>query len=1013
MHTTIGQLLVNDALPDDLRDHDRVLDKAGIGELLAQVADKYPDRYSDVAKRLSDVGHEAAFTTGGYSFGLKSLRATLAARKMRMELGAQLRTLYANRGLSEDDRDAQVVDLAGKRQRQLMADVFDEAKAQNHPLAMQAVSGARGSKVNVNSLLGADMLYVDHHDRPIPIPVLRSYSQGLRPVEYFAGAFGARKGVMDLKNATRDAGFLAKQLSQVAHRLLVSAQDDDNPYDDANPRGMPTDTLDPDNEGALLAHAAGGYPRDTELTPKILKDLHSRGLKQILVRSPIVGGPEDGGVYARDVGRRERGGLPPIGDMVGIAAAQALCLAGGTQVQMADGTCRTIETLQPGDLVLGCTAAGVTLPVRVVHRYVNGLRECHETTFRLGTGKSASLLRVQATLDHKLLAVQTTRQGTRHPVAQVVPIRHPGRGKRFYAKLAQGFDDTGCQPSVFALALGLLIGDGSYTGGLQSNGIGFSCYDPSIIADISRYFGTLGCRLQPQTTPGEYRVSGLNGGKPTRGGSNRGVRNPVRRELLRYGLWGEWSFEKHLPDTLNWDNPSVAALLAGLFATDGCVHRCKNGRVAVSFSSSSFEVANGVRKLLMMRFGIFPSNICSNRKKHPAGGYYRPMYNLSIGSWDDVQRFAHVIQIPGVKGPRLTAALAAWPRPKTAAESGRCAYVSQRPLGPLETFDIEVDHPDHLFVLANGLIVSNSEPITQASISSKHSGGIAGASAGAIGGFNAINSLIQVPKTFRNGASHAQLDGRVSEVREAPQGGHYVRVGSKEHYVPHSLAVTVKAGDDVEAGDTLSEGVPNPAEIVRYKGIGAGRRYFVDAFRKTLKDSGVYGHRRNIELLSRGLINHVRLTDELDDWAPDDVVPYQTLERSWQPRVGTETVAPTSAVGRYLERPVLHHTIGTKVGPSMLKQFTDHGVTQLSVHADPPPFEPEMIRGMQNVHHDEDWLARMLGSYQKDSLLSAAHRGAVSDEAGSSYVPALARGENYGKLGLTKGWTAPKPVGSP
>lgn len=630
MHTTIGQLLVNDALPDDLRDHDRVLDKNGIGELLAQVAEKYPDQYRDVAKRLSDVGHEAAFTTGGYSFGLKSLRASLAARKMRMELGAQLRTLYANRSLTDDDRDNQVVDLATKRQKQLMDDVFEEAKGQNHPLAMQAVSGARGSKVNVNSLLGADMLYVDHRDRPIPIPVLRSYSQGLRPVEYFAGAFGARKGVMDLKNSTRDAGFLAKQLSQVAHRLLVSSQDDDNPYDDTNPRGMPNDTLDPDNEGALLAHAAGGYPRNTELTPKILKDLHGRGLKQILVRSPIVGGPEDGGVYARDVGRRERGGLPPIGDMVGIAAAQAL-----------------------------------------------------------------------------------------------------------------------------------------------------------------------------------------------------------------------------------------------------------------------------------------------------------------------------------------------------------------------------------------------SEPITQASISSKHSGGIAGASAGAIGGFQAINSLIQVPKTFRNGASHAQLDGRVSEVREAPQGGNYVRIGSKEHYVPHSLAVTVKAGDEVEAGDTLSEGVPNPAEIVRYKGVGAGRRYFVDAFRKTLKDSGVYGHRRNIELLSRGLINHVRLTDELDDWAPDDVVPYQTLERNWQPRVGTEMLSPASAMGRYLERPILHHTIGTKVRPSMLKQFSDHGVQQLSVHQEPPPFEPEMIRGMQNVHHDPDWMSRMLGSYQKDSLLDATHRGAVSDEAGSSYVPALARGENYGKLGLTKGWTAPKPVGSP
>jgi hypothetical protein len=33
---------------------------------------------------------------------------------------------------------------------------------------------------------------------------------------------------------------------------------------------------------------------------------------------------------------------------------------------------------------------------------------------------------------------------------------------------------------------------------------------------------------------------------------------------------------------------------------------------------------------------------------------------------------------------------------------------SQTPVGDVNTYDIEVDHPDHLFVLANGLIVSNS-----------------------------------------------------------------------------------------------------------------------------------------------------------------------------------------------------------------------------------------------------------------------------------------------------------------
>ncbi len=632
LKTTVGQLLINEALPADMRNYERVLDKRGVKALMQEVADKHPDLYRQTAKQISDVGRDAAFSTGGYSFGLGSLRQSLAARRMRLELGSKLRDIYAKTydtpgADQEEARSNDIISTVGGYQKKLADDVMREATEDRNPLASQVISGARGNKVNLNSLRGADLLYADHRGRAMPIPVMRSYSMGLRPYEYFAGAFGARKGVMDLKAATQDAGFFAKQLVQAAHRLLVSKHDDEQPYDPSNPRGFPADTDDADSEGALLAHAAGNYPRNTVLTPRILKELRAHGTDQILVRSPTVGGPSDGGVYARDVGVRERGGMSPIGDYVGIAGAQAL-----------------------------------------------------------------------------------------------------------------------------------------------------------------------------------------------------------------------------------------------------------------------------------------------------------------------------------------------------------------------------------------------AEPVMQAQISSKHSGGIAGASAGAISGFKYINQLVQVPKVFQGGASHAQLDGRVTDIREAPQGGSFVKINGQDHYIPHGAALSVKRGDDVEAGDVLTDGTPNPSEIVKHKGIGEGRRYFVQAFRNALTSSDTYGNRRNIELLARGLINHVRLTDEVGDWSPDDVVPYQFLESQWKPRPGHVVVPPSQARGYYLERPTLHYSIGTKIQPSMLPQLQKHGVQSVYVHKDPPPFEPEMIRGMANAAHDQDWMTRMLGSYQKDSLLSGAHHGAVSDEAGSSFVPALARGESFGRSGLTKGWKPVQPA---
>jgi hypothetical protein len=290
-----------------------------------------------------------------------------------------------------------------------------------------------------------------------------------------------------------------------------------------------------------------------------------------------------------------------------------------------------------------------------------------------------------------------------------------------------------------------------------------------------------------------------------------------------------------------------------------------------------------------------------------------------------------------------------------------------------------------------------SEPISQGQLSAKHSGGVAGQEK-AVGGFQYINQLIQVPTRMQGGAAHSTVDGMVQRIEKAPAGGHYVTVDGQQHYVNDGFDVSVKKGDTVEAGDLLSNGIPNPALITKYKGVGEGRRYFVNEFRKAMASSGMQGHRRNIELLARGLINHVRLTEETDDHVPDDVVPYSTLEHTYKPRAGFETLTPKKAVGKYLERPVLHYTIGTKVRPSMIKDLDEFGVADLAVHNDPPPFEPHMVRGMYQLQHDPDWMTQMYGSGLKKSLLDSVARGGVSEERGTSFVPSLATGTNFGDV---------------
>jgi hypothetical protein len=615
LDATVGQFLINDALPEELRDYTRVLDSKSLRSLLAQVARQYPEKYREVSFRLNQIGQRAAQDDGGMSFSLRHLKRSKAATEIRKKIQEKVRAVLADDSLSDQQRTDKITLIVGRESEAQQKAVLEEALKEKNPLGLQVLSGSRGKPMNLASLLASDMLYSDHRDEVIPVPVLRGYSEGLSPEEYWAGAYGARRGIIATKFATQEAGFLSKQLNQAGHRLVVMGEDREDAEDPEAPvRGLIVDTGDMDNEGSLLARDAGPYKKNTPLTPKIIKHLDRMGIKRILVRSPLVGGSPEGGVYARDVGIRERGTLPGRGEQVGLQAAQAL-----------------------------------------------------------------------------------------------------------------------------------------------------------------------------------------------------------------------------------------------------------------------------------------------------------------------------------------------------------------------------------------------SEPISQGQLSARHSGGVAGQEK-AVGGFQYINQLIQIPKKMQGGAAHTTVDGTVQRVEPAPAGGHYVTIDDKQHYVGEGFEVKVKKGDYVEAGDLLSAGIPNPALITEYKGVGEGRRYFVNEFKKAMASSGMQGHRRNIELLARGLINHVKLTEETDEHVPDDVIPYSTLEHTYKPRDGHQRLPVAKAVGQYLERPVLHYTIGTKIRPSMLKDFEEFGVSEVPVHKNPPPFVPHMVRGMYQLQHDPDWMTQMYGSGLKKSLLNSVARGAVSETRGTSFVPSLATGLDFGEV---------------
>jgi DNA-directed RNA polymerase subunit beta' len=312
--------------------------------------------------------------------------------------------------------------------------------------------------------------------------------------------------------------------------------------------------------------------------------------------------------------------------------------------------------------------------------------------------------------------------------------------------------------------------------------------------------------------------------------------------------------------------------------------------------------------------------------------------------------------------------------------------------GDLPVFDLEVDHPDHLFVLANGLVSCNS----------KHSGGVQGAQASkAVSGFKVINQLLQVPKVYLNGATHTDTDGTVTDIREVPSGGKRVFVGGQGYFVPADREITVKPGDRVEAGDVLTDGLPNPSKMTEHKGVGEGRRYFMELLTGQLKAFGMTASRRNVELLARGAVNHVELTEPYEGFLPGDVLPYSMIEKRYRPREDAKASDPRFAQGKYLEKPVLHYSVGTRITPRVAKELAEWGINEIQVHDNPPPFRPEMIRAAANISVDPDAFVRMGGSGVKKGLLNAVHRGGESNRNSTSYIPGLVFDRDFGKADKT------------
>jgi DNA-directed RNA polymerase subunit beta' len=289
-----------------------------------------------------------------------------------------------------------------------------------------------------------------------------------------------------------------------------------------------------------------------------------------------------------------------------------------------------------------------------------------------------------------------------------------------------------------------------------------------------------------------------------------------------------------------------------------------------------------------------------------------------------------------------------------------------------------------------------AEPLTQMALSSRHGTLTIKSTNKFPTGLKGVRQLLEVPASFRHEAVLAPEHGTITKIEKAPQGGHYIYIGEKKVYTHPDLTLRVKKGDVVERGDALTDGVPHPAKIVGYKGLGAGRAYFVDAMHNLYKNEGINLDRRHLELLAKSEINHVRLLDT-DPNHPEllkgDIINYNAFREAY--REGSTRVPLDNAVGQRLGQEVLHHTVGTLITPALARELASHGVTEVYINRSMPPVEFVMKPFTMNPLLEKDWMARLAHRYLKNTILEAAHFGETSNIHSTHPVPAYAYGAEF------------------
>ena len=167
---------------------------------------------------------------------------------------------------------------------------------------------------------------------------------------------------------------------------------------------------------------------------------------------------------------------------------------------------------------------------------------------------------------------------------------------------------------------------------------------------------------------------------------------------------------------------------------------------------------------------------------------------------------------------------------------------------------------------AVGIIAAQSigEPGTQLTMRTFHTGGVAGDDI--TQGLPRIQELFEA-RNPKGQAIITELDGVVKEIREAKDRREIEVQGEAEtkvYAITYGSRIRVTEGQQIEAGDELTDGSIDPKDMLRIKGIRGVQNYILQEVQRVYRNQGVEINDKHVEVMVKQMLRKIRIVDAGD-----------------------------------------------------------------------------------------------------------------------------------------------------